>query len=195
MRKFSGYDWNLWLWWILTTSAGSTFGFSIFAVLSVFLNAPLPGLTGDEAMPVGAQLTSAPLLGLVGLILGFMQWLVLRTIGDSYRVWILATGTGWLVGYIGAVLLIAISPAQSNTLVTILMIWLPIGFFSGLGQWYVLRSHFATTDWWILATTVATFFGSVGWLTGPVCGGVLTWAGAGALTGYVLMRITKPAPE
>ncbi len=195
MLKFAGYDWNLWLWWILANSAGSTLGLTISALLLVLLNATLPGATGDAVASVGTQLTAAPILGLAGLILGLMQRLVLRTVGDSYLAWILATGTGCLLGYMVAVLLLAYSPAQSSTFMTGLILWLAIGFFSGLGQWVLLRSRFASTDWWLLATTVATIIGSAGWLVGGICGGGLTWASAGALTGYVLVRITRPAMD
>ena len=192
MLKFAGYDWNLWLWWILANSAGSTLGLTLSAGLIFLLGAALPGTAGNEIISVGAQLTAAPIIGLAGLVLGLMQWLVLRTIGDSYQKWIVATGTGWLVGYIVAVFLLAFSPAQSSTFMTGLILWLSIGFFSGLGQWFILRSRFAFTDWWILATTIATIIGSAGWLVGGLCGGGLTWASAGAITGYVLMRITQP---
>ncbi len=191
MLKFSGYDWNLWLWWILANSAGSTLGLTIAAALIFLLGAALPGSTSDEVISVGAQLTAAPVMGVAGLILGFMQWMVLRTIGDSFPVWIIATGSGWLVGYIVAVLLLAVSGGQQNIMIG-LTLWLSVGLFSGLGQWYVLRSRFAVTDWWILATTIGTLVGSAGWLVGGICGGTLLWATAGAITGYVLMRITQP---
>ncbi len=192
MLKFAGYDWNLWLWWILANSAGGTLGLIVLFGLLRLLDATLPGPTGDEVISIGAQLTVAPIFGLAGLIMGLMQWFVLRTVGDSFRVWILATGTGWLVGYMVAVLLFAISPAQSSTLIGLLILLLAIGFFSGFGQWVILRNHFSSTDWWILATTVATIVGWAGLLVGGICGGSLTWASAGAITGYVLMRITQP---
>ena len=114
MLKFSGYDWNLWLWWILANSAGSTLGLTIAAALIFLLGAALPGSTSDEVISVGAQLTAAPVMGVAGLILGFMQWMVLRTIGDSFPVWIIATGSGWLVGYIVAVLLLAVSGGRRH---------------------------------------------------------------------------------
>lgn len=194
MLKFSGYDWNLWLWWIVANSAGGTLGIAAATIVLILLNATLPGTSGSETFSMGTLLTAAPVFAILGLILGLMQWLVLRTVGESYGLWILATGAGWLLGYILGVLLLNLRQDQSSAIMSNLILLLVIGFFSGSGQWYILRTRFDSTDWWILATTIATIIGFAGFLVGAICGGVLTWAGAGALTGYVLLRITQPTP-
>ena len=192
MLKFEGYDWNLWLWWIVANSAGGFLGLIVFLGLSFILGASLPGATDGEVMSIGAQLTAAPIFGVAGLILGVMQWFVLRMIGESYLSWIIATGTGWLVGYMLAVLLFALAPSQSNTFMGPLILFLAIGLSIGVAQWYILRTRYSATDWWILATTIATIIGWAGLLVGGFCGTGLTWATAGAITGYVLLRITQP---
>lgn len=98
---------------------------------------------------------------IVGLLIGVLQYGLLRRYLPRMGGWILATIGGWLLG----VFLILISEwlngkgLSANLDFGLLM----IGFSTGLGQWLLLRRRLPYAGWWIGASILG--WGLVGLIT------------------------------
>jgi len=104
------------------------------------------------------------------------------------------TGIGWAIGW----RLSFNAPVEWSTL----SIGLVTGFFTGIGQWLVLRSHIRAAGWWPLASALGWGLGffagtQIAYLSGFVDAlfGAMTGATVGATTGifqlFVLAREKK----
>lgn len=146
------FNWSFWMLWILATTLGWLLGWSLFGRLDVM---------GE--------------LG-IGLAVGILQWLVLRSrIPDAYW-WIVATAGGWAIGWM--VVMFVVEPG-SGVLAGAL-----IGAVVGLTQWLVLRQHVPLADWWLVVSTLGWVVGLMAFL-GPSLVGAVT----GAATGVALERL------
>ena len=96
-------------------------------------------------------LLSYILFPVIGLLTGFLQYLLLRRYLPRMVWWITATGLGWLL----PLLIIRLSPPLnvSSTWFEVLVIGL-MGGTIGLPQWLVLRQHVHHAAWWILASVL-----------------------------------------
>ncbi len=186
----SRFDWNFWLWWVLLTSIGSTA--AMFALVFIVFNLGIPVLDSgpDPAAPsLAQQMAAAPLFALAGAIAGTFQWLTLRTLLPQAGWWVLASALGWAAGYLSTLVVPPPSAGQVSFATAALAPWLAIGLATGLAQWLFLRRRLSSSGWWVLASALAVVTGAAGWIFGSVIGGALSWAAAGALTGYVLLYL------
>jgi len=101
----------------------------------------------------------------LGLVTGFLQYLLLRRHLQRIGWWIAATTLGWSLGLIGGRVLyrtlygtLDVGAIWFETLVTALA-----GGAMGLAQWLVLRQRVRHAAWWILANVLS--WGIVGWGT------------------------------
>lgn len=106
-------------------------------------------------------LLSYVLLPVLGLLIGLLQYLLLRHHLPRMGWWIAATALGLLLGFIGGRLLSrtlydTLDPIWLGTLMTTL-----IGGAMGLAQWLVLHQRVRHAAWWILANVLG--WGVVGW--------------------------------
>jgi hypothetical protein len=106
-------------------------------------------------------LSSYILIPVLGLLAGFLQYLLLRRHLPRMRWWIAATTLGLLLGFVGGRLLFldlhsALNSTWFGALVTALT-----GGSMGLAQWLVLRQRVHHATWWILANVLG--WGIVGW--------------------------------
>ena len=106
-------------------------------------------------------LSSYILFPVLGLLAGFLQYLLLRRHLPRMGWWIAATTLGLLLGLVGGRLLSrtlysTLDKVWFGTLMTIL-----IGGSMGLAQWLVLRQRVRHAAWWILANVLG--WGVVGW--------------------------------
>ncbi len=136
------FEWTYWLLWVLATTLGWVLGWVL-----------LPGFT-------------------VGLWVGLLQWFVLRQrVRQQSGWWILASGVGWLVGSLLAIVL----PIEDPVLVGALL-----GLGISAGQWFVLRRWVHRAEWWVIISTLSWTVASFGLLghslVGTIAGGVTGWA-------------------
>jgi len=114
----------------------------------------------------------------IGIALGIMQWFVLQhRIRNSWR-WILVTIAGWTLGST----IVLGFPASGFELFGGLV----IGGTTGLAQWFILRSEYHWSAWWIIINIV-------GWTTGMALlpGLFLTGIEIGVLTGTALTLLSR----
>jgi hypothetical protein len=155
ISKILSFDWALLFFWMMATALGWFLGGLI-----------LPGLS---------FVTS-------GLLIGFLQWMVLQgRIRSPWR-WMVATAAGWTVGYLITFFGIPQQFSFANGLV--------IGLTTGIAQWVVLRHEVHWAGWWIIFSIIA-------WITGLALfpGALLSGTMAGILTGLaleILLRYPQP---
>jgi len=140
------FDWTLWIQWLLVTALGWVLG----GVL-------LPGLA----------------LVTVGLVIGVLQWVVLRQRLPGAGWWIVASTAGWAGGW--AIVITQVPPEFGFLTGAVL------GAAMGITQWLFLRLHFHQAGWWIAVSTLGWTAGLT-LLTGPLLVGAI----AGAVTGIAL---------
>ena len=146
ISKILSFDWTLWFFWIMATTLGWFLGGLIFSSLSLVTS---------------------------GLFIGIFQWLVLQDRIVYPRRWVVATFSGWIVGYLFVFIGI---PRQFEVFNGVI-----IGLAAGIAQWVILRRELHWAGWWII-------FSIIGWTTGLTLfpGVMLTGTMAGALTGLAL---------
>ena len=152
------FDWGLLLLWLVSTTMGWFLG-----------QALLPG--------VGVIIT--------GFGIGILQWFVLQGRFPKTWHWILASGLGWVAGWVIAYLALPQELEVSAGMV--------FGATMGVGQWLVLRHRVRWSGWWIVASVI-------GWTTGLTLmpGILLTGIMGGLLTGIaleILMRFPRQRPD
>jgi hypothetical protein len=96
------------------------------------------------------------LLPSIGLLSGFLQYLLLRRYLPHMGWWIGATFLGWLLTLVPLrVLYTAFSPAlNANSQWSVPLAGVALGVAIGLPQWWLLRRHINRASWWILASAV-----------------------------------------
>lgn len=195
--------WELWFMWVLSSLAAG----AVTAVL-VFV-----GLTA-ESEQVGIPAMFGILL-VPGLVLGVLQFLVLRRHVAVGRTWIPITALGWALGWalgftVGMIVTLIVGAEQlfsigagsySEPWSGIMMFGLGgaiAGLLMGSLQWTVLQKHAARAGAWMQASAVAMAVG--GLLVGLVMwryyddwgwGAVIASLVYGAITGYRLMLLLR----
>ena len=169
----AGWDWNIWIQWILANAIGETVGLGGTLVISALLL-----LNAQKTMGVLPAAALAVLAGtfIEGITVGTAQWLVLRRPMKSirWRVWVLATALGafvaWTLGMIPSTFMFAgadsggAASAQISDLVIYALaaaMGFVLGPILGVPQWLVLRHHLPKAGWWVLANALAWMVGMV----------------------------------
>lgn len=133
---------GLWLGWALATAAGMALGY-------------LPAALLVSILDLGLARVIVPLL--VGFLVGFAQWLVLRQYMTNSHDWILAGGAGWALGYaIGLWIVQLLSRSPLGTWLGYVL----FGVLIGLVQWPVLRREIPKASTWVLASLVGWALGA-----------------------------------
>lgn len=103
-----------------------------------------------------------------GILVGLAQWLVLRKLSARPNRWVFATGVGWVLGRILAMLIASSFTGYSIARILAIAFGSPFMFaLLGLAQWFVLKERFANARWWIFSTTVG---GTIGMAVGVAIG-------------------------
>lgn len=108
------------------------------------------------------------LLPVLGLLLGILQYFLLRRYLPQMGWWIAATVLGWVVPLIllsflssvGLYPVLGVDPVWSGALGLMLLLGVPVG----LCQWFVLRRRIHRAAWWILASILG--WGVAGLISG-----------------------------
>jgi hypothetical protein len=145
------FNWGLWLQWVVAT----TLAWVLAWILPI------------DLIFVG-----------LGLVLGLLQWLVLRQHLSQAGWWVLASGVGWALGWVLA--FVAISPEVGILAGTV------VGASVGVAQWLVLRRERYQAGWWIAVSILGWTVGLVGFM-----GIFLVGAVAGAVTGVALELLLR----
>jgi len=185
------HDWNFWTWWVAFTAVASTACFVIVSLAQFWLN--LPFAASGEGLPPSFidQLMGSLFFALAGATIGLGQWLALRMIVPRSAWWILAGGGGWLAGYWSYLVMNGAAADLLHPTLAQFLPWLIIGLWTGLFQWGFLRRHYPRADVWLPVAIIAIVIGAAGWNVGSICGGSFSWAAAGAITGYTLLRFEE----
>jgi hypothetical protein len=192
--KVNRSEFRLWLAWTLATAAGMILGFAPFALLIP----DLPLLFVRIVLPLVA-----------GVLVGLLQWLVLRPYLTRAVDWVVHGGAGWALGF--ALGLLVIHAVGRNPLGAVLG-YLLFGLIIGALQWPMLRREIPLVTAWVIASVLGWALGA--WLGGaalnvlaaggevsPVVSSAViagvTGLVAGAVTGLVLVWIVRQpdAPE
>ena len=151
--------------WVALSSISIPISFAIYWAL-IFLVKEVVG----DMIQVGGQphITEDFLLPYIlwptlGLVTGFLQYLLLRRHLPRMGWWIAATALGWSLGLIGGRVLyrtlygtLDVNAIWFDILMTAL-----VGGAMGLAQWLVLHPRVRHAAWWILANVLS--WGVVGW--------------------------------
>ncbi len=101
---------------------------------------------------------------IIGLPIGFAQWVVLRQVAPISSLWILTISIALPSG-----LLVLNSPALSEiwgflgddeSVLALSVGYFAIGFLIGLVQWLLLRVHFAKSSVWLLSSALGLGLGT-----------------------------------
>lgn len=169
----AGWDWKLWVQWLLANAVGETVGLGGTLLISGLLL-----MNAQQTIGVVPAAALAVLAGtcIEGIVVGTAQWLVLRRplTRIRWRVWALATAIGafvaWTLGMIPSTFLFtsadtggAASAPMSDLMVYALaaVMGLVLGPILGVPQWLVLRRHLPKAGWWVLANALAWMVGMV----------------------------------
>ena len=186
--NLKGHDWNFWMWWVAFTAVASTACFVIIGLAFFWLNLPFAEKSEALQPTFIDQVTGSLFFALAGAAIACGQWLALRMIMPRSARWILAGGAGWLAGYWSYLLVYGVATGLLHPTLLQLLPWLIIGLWSGLFQWLFLRRHYPRADIWLPVSLLAILIGAGGWIVGSIFGGTFSWAAAGAITGYTLLR-------
>jgi hypothetical protein len=166
-----------WLWWTLATAGGWLLGSLVTYAISIGLNMTEFGAALGADPTQISQSTALLLMGLslvslliVGVIIGGLQWLVIRRHLPGIQRWPLFTGLGFALGAFA--------------------FWALIGVGVGVTQWLLLRRDLNKAVWWLVVNAVAWplgyLFGGVG---GSALGTALGSAVLGGLVGSILIGV------
>lgn len=147
--KIERNEFGLWLGWTLATTGGMLIGF--------LLTIPLVNL-----LDLGFARVLVPIV--VGILIGFSQWIVLRRYLTTSADWVLAGGTAWAVGYALGLLLIQ---NLSGTFLGGISAYIIFGAIVALVQWPMLRREIPSLLTWVVVNIL-------GWAAG-------LWASQAAL--------------
>ncbi len=197
--------WGLWLRWVLASILAGAMALALGdfpSGVGVLLRGT--DMSDESGWTEGWAVVVAGILA--GVVLGAMQWLVLRREIGRLRWWFLASVVGFAVGfpvvwsmggsgggseYAHHALPHVLDP--SGTLGAAI-----IGFLVGLAQWLVLRRELSGAVWWVPASVVGFVLGWLAAVAVPVdgpmahfAGGAAFGAGFGLITGTVLIWLLR----
>jgi len=193
--------WGLWLQWVLA----SIFGYGVGAAIGNAVATSIPPMTCAQSSTDSLidKLTNFPcilpgldlalLVVILGLVGGFMQWLVLHRRIPRAGWWVPASGLGFPIA-----LVIAVGAGMSlggDSIAAPILMGVVFGVLSGIMPWLVLRQQVARAGWWLPAHCLGSLVGgALGIVTFHAMSLIgyyqFDWAAAGAMFGAGLGTIT-----
>ncbi|WP_017651889.1 serine/threonine-protein kinase [Fortiea contorta] len=125
--KFTQKDWGLYIQWVLANIFGYFGGAHLLSLISDIAGDPIPGLA------------------FCGLLVGILQWIVLRRQVSVSLWWVLPTTLAAPSTYLFA---------TKFYIYQMLTLGAFYGLIVGIGQWLVLRQLVNKAGWWILANAL-----------------------------------------
>jgi hypothetical protein len=181
---------------IIMQNAIPTWGFWLYWMLA-FLGFPIAGLLANTLGPVDTPVRALLAGAVSGLILGLVQWLVLRSHLSLSIWWVVSTSIGMSIGLAVSTLVLG-SETGGNELLWRAAI---TGLCIGAAQWLILRNIFPQSAIWIVVLAIAW---TAGWFVTRSAGvdlsfkwsvfgasGALTFQFITGLALYFLFRLSQ----
>jgi hypothetical protein len=140
--------------------------YEVGGVILGWIVANLLGVAAIGALSLIPFLTSIPGMLVsslvIGLPIGFAQWIALRRVAPISILWVLTISAGLLLG-----LVIINSPISSGiwgfledeSVLSLTAAYTTIGLLVGMAQWLFLRGHFTKSLVWLLSSAVGLGLG------------------------------------
>ena len=114
----------------------------------------IPFLTSIPGMLVSSLI--------IGLPIGFAQWIALRRVAPISILWILSIPVGLLLGLVVSPILAGVfwGFLDDESVLSLTAAYTIIGLLVGMAQWLFLRGHFAKSLVWLLSSAVGLGLGT-----------------------------------
>jgi uncharacterized integral membrane protein len=172
---------GLWIIWLVVHELAAGILAVLLLIVASLLKTEPSEMSGGLAFVLGWP-----------LILGTLQWLVLKRWIPRYRHWLIPTTAGVfvysLVEYLTWNAAWSSLPALWPGIITGAL----LGGSLGIAQWLTLRRRFSRAGWWIVATTAGWALAGLGDYASD-CLTILTASAPAALTGIALVWLVPQA--
>jgi len=134
-------------------------------VILGWIVANLLGVAAIGALSLIPFLTSIPgiLVSslIIGLPIGFAQWIALRRVAPISILWVLTISAGLLLGLVVSPILGGIwRSLDDESVLSLTAAYTTIGLLVGMAQWLFLRGHFTKSLVWLLSSAVGLGLGT-----------------------------------
>jgi len=134
-------------------------------VILGWIVANLLGVAAIGALSLIPFLTSIPgiLVSslIIGLPIGFAQWIALRRVAPISILWVLTISAGLLLGLVVSPILGGIwGSLDDESVLSLTAAYTTIGLLVGMAQWLFLRGHFTKSLVWLLSSGVGLGLGT-----------------------------------
>ena len=134
-------------------------------VILGWIVANLLGVAAIGALSLIPFLTSIPgmLVSslIIGLPIGFAQWIALRRVAPISILWVLTISAGLLLGFVVSPILGGIwGSLDDESVLSLTAAYTTIGLLVGMAQWLFLRGHFTKSLVWLLSSAVGLGLGT-----------------------------------
>ena len=140
--------------------------YEVGGVILGWIVANLLGVAAIGALSLIPFLTSIPgmLVSslIIGLPIGFAQWIALRRVAPISILWVLTISAGLVLGLVVSPILAGIfwGFLDDESVLSLTAAYTTIAFFVGLAQWLLLRGHFTKSLVWLLSSAVGLGLGT-----------------------------------
>jgi hypothetical protein len=98
---------------------------------------------------------------IIGLPIGFAQWIALRRVAPISILWVLTISAGLLLGLVVSPILAGIwGFLEDESVLSLTAAYTTIGLLVGMAQWLFLRGHFTKSLVWLLSSAVGLGLGT-----------------------------------
>jgi len=99
---------------------------------------------------------------IIGLPIGFAQWIALRRVAPISILWVLTISAGLLLGLVVGPILAGIfwGFLDDESVLSLTAAYTTIGLLVGMAQWLFLRGHFTKSLVWLLSSAVGLGLGT-----------------------------------
>src|SRR3990172_2004213 len=139
--------------------------YEVGGVILGWIVANLLGVAAIGALSLIPFLTSIPgiLVSslIIGLPIGFAQWIALRRVAPISILWVLTISAGLLLGLVVSPILGGIwRSLDDESVLSLTAAYTTIGLLVGMAQWLFLRGHFTKSLVWLLSSAVGLGLGT-----------------------------------
>jgi hypothetical protein len=99
---------------------------------------------------------------IIGLPIGFAQWIALRRVAPISILWVLTVSAGLLLGLVVSPILAGVfwGFLDDESVLSLTAAYTTIGLLVGMAQWLFLRGHFTKSLVWLLSSAVGLGLGT-----------------------------------
>ena len=140
--------------------------YEVGRVILGWIVANLLGVAAIGALSLIPYLTSIPGMLVsslvIGLPIGFAQWIALRRVAPISILWVLTISAGLLLGLVVSPILAGIfwGFLDDESVLSLTAAYTTIGLLVGMAQWLFLRGHFTKSLVWLLSSAVGLGLGT-----------------------------------